>query len=60
MRIRKKSWEDKELSTNEHLVHCPEEYKGKWKEYFGNDNPAFAEIGMWQRQIYCAERRRKS
>ena len=30
MRIRKKSWEDKELSTNEHLVHCPEEYKGKW------------------------------
>ena len=45
MRIRKKSWEDKELSTNEHLVHCPEEYKGKWKEYFGNDNPVFAEIG---------------
>ena len=32
MRIRKKSWEDKELSTNEHLVHCPEEYKGKWKD----------------------------
>ena len=24
MRIRKKSWEDKELSTNEHLVHEPE------------------------------------
>lgn len=45
MRIRKKSWEDKELSTNKHLVHCPEEYKGKWKEYFGNDNPVFAEIG---------------
>lgn len=45
MRIRKKSWEAEELSTNEHLVHEPEEYKGKWKEYFGNDNPIYAEIG---------------
>ena len=45
MRIRKKSWEDKELSTNEHLVHEPEKYKGMWREYFGNDNPVYAEIG---------------
>ena len=33
MRIRKKSWEDKELSTNKNLVHEPEKYKGKWNEY---------------------------
>ena len=45
MRIRKKSWEEKELSTNGHIVHNAEEYKGKWKEYFGNDNPIYAEIG---------------
>ena len=45
MRIRKKSWEDQELSTNEHLVHDPEKYKGMWKQYFGNDNPIYAEIG---------------
>lgn len=45
MRIRKKSWEAEELSTNEHLVHNPEEYKGKWSEYFGNDKPIYAEIG---------------
>lgn len=45
MRIRKKSWEENELTTNEHLVHNPEDYKGKWNEYFGNDNPIYAEIG---------------
>lgn len=45
MRIRKKPWEEQELSTNEHLVHDPENHKGKWKEYFGNDNPIYAEIG---------------
>lgn len=45
MRIRKKSWEEQELSTNEHLVHDPEKYKGMWKQYFGNDNPIYAEIG---------------
>ena len=45
MRIRKKSWEAEELSTNEHLVHNPEEYKGRWSEYFGNDKPIYAEIG---------------
>lgn len=45
MRIRKKSWEAEELSNNEHLVHNPEEYKGKWSEYFGNDKPIYAEIG---------------
>ena len=45
MRIRKKSWEAEELSSNRHLVHEPEQYKGKWHEYFGNDKPIYAEIG---------------
>ena len=45
MRIRKKSWEADELSSNRHLVHEPEQYKGKWHEYFGNDKPIYAEIG---------------
>lgn len=45
MRIRKKSWEDEELLTNKKLVHEPEKFKGNWKEYFGNDNPIYAEIG---------------
>ena len=31
MRIRKKSWEEKELSTNGHIVHNAEEYKGNGK-----------------------------
>ena len=45
MRIRKKSWEENVLTTNEHLVHNPEDYKGKWNEYFGNNNPIYVEIG---------------
>ena len=45
MRIRKKSWEENVLTTNEHLVHTPEDYKGKWNEYFGNNNPIYVEIG---------------
>ena len=52
MRIRKKSWEDKELSTNEHLVHEPEKYKGMWREYFGNDNPVYAEIGCGKGKFF--------
>lgn len=45
MRIRKKSWESEELITNKNIVQEPEEYKGKWREYFGNDNPVYVEIG---------------
>lgn len=45
MRIRKKSWEEEELLTNKNLVHEPEKFKGNWKEYFGNNNPIYAEIG---------------
>ena len=29
-----------------YYVDEPSNYKGKWKEYFGNDNPIYIEIGM--------------
>ncbi len=45
MRIRKKSWAQDELNTNRHIVHNPQEYKGKWADYFGNENPVYVEIG---------------
>jgi len=45
MRIRKKTWEGEELSTNKNIVQEPEKYKGKWRDYFGNENPVYAEIG---------------
>ncbi len=45
MRIRKKIWADEELKTNERLVENPKIYKGRWHEYFKNDNPIHLEIG---------------
>ncbi|MBQ2753664.1 MAG: tRNA (guanosine(46)-N7)-methyltransferase TrmB [Firmicutes bacterium] len=45
MRIRKKPWAENELSTNSYIVQEPESMKGRWAEYFGNDNPVFIEIG---------------
>ncbi|HAG04711.1 MAG TPA: tRNA (guanosine(46)-N7)-methyltransferase TrmB [Lachnospiraceae bacterium] len=45
MRHRKKSWTEKELSENNTLISDATEYKGKWKEFFGNDNPIHIEIG---------------
>lgn len=45
MRVRKKSWTEEELKSNQYIVHNPEELKGKWAELFGNNNPVFVEIG---------------
>ncbi len=51
MRLRKKPWADEELNTNDRLIKMPEEYKGKWKELFGNDNPIHIEIGTGKGQF---------
>lgn len=45
MRVRKKTWAKEELATNHYIVHEPEKWKGRWKEYFGNDYPIYVEIG---------------
>lgn len=45
MRVRKKPWADKELETNSHVIKEPTEKKGRWAEYFGNENPIYVEIG---------------
>lgn len=45
MRIRKKPWTESELQTNPHVVHNPADFKGRWNEYFKNDNPIYVEIG---------------
>lgn len=29
----------------EYFVSCPEEYRGKWEQVFGNDHPIFLEMG---------------
>ena len=45
MRMRKKPWARPELEGCKFFVIKPKEYKGKWKEYFGNDKPIYLELG---------------
>jgi tRNA (guanine-N7-)-methyltransferase len=45
MRMRKKPWARPELEASEFFVVNPKEYKGKWKEFFGNDKPIYLELG---------------
>lgn len=46
MRLRKKPWIKDEITTYEHLVVVePEHYKGKWNEWFKNENPIHVELG---------------
>lgn len=45
MRVRRKKWTANELETNEKIVHNKSDYKGRWNEYFGNDNPIYLELG---------------
>ena len=46
MRLRNVTGSREVIAENEYVVHDEKELKGKWKEFFGNDNPIFIEIGM--------------
>ena len=43
--MRKKPWARPELESCDFFVVNPKEYKGKWKEFFGNDQPIYLELG---------------
>lgn len=45
MRIRKKKWAVPELEASNFFIKEPTQYKGKWKQIFGNDNPIEIELG---------------
>lgn len=45
MRIRKKKWAEPELAQCSYYVKEPEAYRGRWREFFGNDRPIELEIG---------------
>ncbi|MFI3228111.1 MAG: tRNA (guanosine(46)-N7)-methyltransferase TrmB [Clostridia bacterium] len=46
MRMRKKKNIDKRIANcSDVMVVTPEDYKGKWSEFFDNDNPIYIEIG---------------
>lgn len=45
MRIRFKPWARPELEASKFYIDNPEDYKGKWKEVFKNNNPICLELG---------------
>ena len=51
MRIRYKKWARPELEASSFYVDNPEEWKGKWKQYFGNNNPIHLELGCGKGQF---------
>ena len=51
MRLRHITGSEDFVASSEYVTHEPEKYKGKWKEYFGNDNPVRIEIGMGKGQF---------
>ena len=46
MRLRNVKGARENIATSQFVIHKPEEYKGKWRELFNNDNPIHIEIGM--------------
>ena len=46
MRLRNVKGSRETIAANEFVVHDEESMKGKWREFFGNDNPIHIEIGM--------------
>lgn len=46
MRLRNVRGSRETIAANEFVVQEPENNKGKWREFFGNDNPIHIEIGM--------------
>ena len=46
MRLRNITGSREVIAENEYVVQEPKEQKGKWKSFFGNDNPVHLEIGM--------------
>ena len=45
MRIRFKPWARAELEESNFYIDNPEEYKGKWRKLFNNNNPIYLELG---------------
>lgn len=53
MRLRNVRGSREEIEKNEFVVHEPEQYKGRWKEFFRNNNPINIEIGMGKGKFIC-------
>ncbi len=45
MRIRTKTWARPELKASDYFIEEAKDFKGKWREFFGNDNPIHLDLG---------------
>ena len=52
MRLRNIKGAEEFIASSEFVIQTPEEYKGKWNTFFGNDNPIHIEIGMGKGKCY--------
>ena len=46
MRLRNVPGSREAIAESRFVIQKPEEYRGKWKEVFGNDHPLHIEVGM--------------
>ena len=46
MRIRNVKNKEEILNNSKIVIKNPEDYRGKWQEFFNNTNPIYIEIGM--------------
>ena len=46
MRLRHIKGAEEEIAESPYVVQDPQSLKGKWHEFFGNDNPIRIEVGM--------------
>ncbi len=51
MRLRNIKGADEAVAASPYCVSAPEEYKGKWQDFFKNTNPVHIEIGMGKGQF---------
>ncbi len=59
MRMRKKKNIDKRIENcSDVIVLKPEEFKGNWNDFFGNDNPIYIEIGCGKGRFILEHARR--
>ena len=51
MRLRNVKGSRETIAAHDKVIEIGTEYKGKWHELFGNDNPIHIEIGMGKGQF---------
>ena len=54
MRLRNIPGAREEMLVNPYVVQEPERWRGRWREFFGNDRPIHIEIGMGKGQFLTA------